>query len=270
MKNQQEAREFIFSCHAPSECGARFLVSEYTREGSDVLFVVDEDYQGLCTEGEALWGADDHENLPLDNSASKRIGRGAVRIATLKNGQKVVIRQFLRGGILAKLNRDYFLLPSRLARGSSLTHSRPYLELIALSSLRAQNVAVPRPVAVLVRRLRGLAYHGWIVTELIEDAHNLLALVNDRPYRELRQLVHQGGTVAKGMLAAGVVHRDLHLGNLLVTPQGLTLIDFDKADIVNNSATDHHRRYLLKRFRRSAIKHGLPELTFDFAAGLLD
>jgi len=63
------------------------------------------------------------------------------------------------------------------------------------------------------------------------------------------------------LIEHGILHVDLHPGNVLVNPEGrLFLIDFDKARLYKNSRGLKDK--YLRRWRRAVDKHDLPPFLY--------
>ncbi len=197
--------------------------------------------------------------------------RGACSRVVVDQGTPFIARKYRRGGWLRFVQRYNFLrLPWH-----SLERTRPFAELRALSLLQTARVQVPQPVAALVESKLGVFYRGMILTEEIREATNLLTYAREMERGSssteiLTQLCYRTGIEAKKMLSAGVMHRDLHLGNVLFSRNlQVTLIDFDKCGYVNRAELERAKAALVRRWTKSARKHGFQTLVVaPFYAGL--
>jgi tRNA A-37 threonylcarbamoyl transferase component Bud32 len=90
--------------------------------------------------------------------------------------------------------------------------------------LRERLLPTPRPLAVLHRRRHGLCYEGYLLTEKVEDAVDLLAFVAglaSRPPAErrllLRRRIEEVACLVRELHRRQLLHRDLKAANILVT-----------------------------------------------------
>lgn len=175
-------------------------------------------------------------------------GRGAAYRATLPGGVRAVVRPYRRGGMLGRIVRATYLgLGSR---------PRPLRELIVTAEARARGVATAEVLAARIDG--GVAYRGTLVTAEVAGATPLIdALAGETPTRRAALGTAAGHAVAR-LHAAGVVHADLNLTNILVTDGGgvptAVLVDFDRARLASPPLTARVRRRMLARLARSARK----------------
>ena len=195
---------------------------------------------------------------PAKSGQGPRLGRGTVMKHTLPSGRTIVIRCCLRGGMMQLLMHRSFLRFPFLP----LPCLRPISETLCLSDLAAAGVRVPLPVAGIIERTTsGLAYRGYVVTAFIPEARNFLEMVlacrGGNGDQEVLNIARRAGEEAKKMLAAGIFHRDLHLGNILVGREGeVFLIDFDKVKRFKTEGKfNRARRKLMCRWKKSLRKH---------------
>ena len=124
------------------------------------------------------------------------------------------------------------------------------------------------PLGVAWQRTGGFL-RGALATEAV-DAPDLLAFLrtpeNGDPAGRSETL-RRCGAVVRQMHDAGIWHADLQVKNLLVSPEGPMLIDFDGARVGAPPGVVNRARNLL-RFRRSLERRGLkPELFTAFLEG---
>lgn len=200
-------------------------------------------------------------------------GRGGVVRLEFDGTLKGILRPYLRGGLIGKMqSRSFFRLPF-----STVTKLRPMREVSILIHLINNNIPVAAPIvggAVLLPG--GLWYQGFLVTEEIQESENLLYLgyeLKKNPERKTDFVMacYEAARCAQKMLTACVFHPDLHLGNVLWKGRKQAyLIDFDKARMFRSPPCyKHYLKQTIKRWQRSAKKHGLESLAVDpFVRGM--
>ena len=129
--------------------------------------------------------------------------------------------------------------------------TRPFAEFRLLGEIA--RLGLPGPVAVAARYVRhGLFYSADLITRRIADAQTLAeCLAAGQLDGELAEKV--GALVAR-FHRAGIWHADLNAHNVLVTPDGLYLIDFDRGRLRKPATA--WRQANLQRLRRSLLKLG--------------
>ena len=125
----------------------------------------------------------------------------------------------------------------------SLLHQflSPFTESKALRAFRIGMIlygsGVPTPRPLIAWRQRGLMSTGYCVTEEIPAAHSLReALKTPANEARIRPLLIQLAHLVRGMHDSGIFHRDLTLGNFLVSagsPEKILLIDLSRAIHLN-------------------------------------
>ena len=172
-------------------------------------------------------------------------GRGGAWFIDAKDGHPVrraVLRQYLRGGLVAAFNRE-----THLWRG--IGRVRSFDEFRLTRELHGRGLPVPQPLAAYYLR-NGLGYRAAILLDRIEGVRSL----GDRagvagegaPWEEAGRLVAR-------FHRAGLDHADLNAHNLLfdATGQGW-VIDHDRGRI-HIPATGWRERNL-GRLKRSLLK----------------
>lgn len=177
--------------------------------------------------------------------------RGQVFPVDVAGVGRCIARFYRRGGFFSSINESlYFSL------SSDPWKRRPGLELNILTYLHDARVAVPEPVAAIAER--GIFYHGLILTKEIPNSRSLLDIWRGDVTDNFIQLVPELATQVHAMLLAGVMHVDLHPGNVLLSSSGsIYLIDFDKA---YRFPKDHRAGYankIIQRWQRAVNKWGL-------------
>jgi len=170
-------------------------------------------------------------------------GRGSIRFIRLGD-VRLVLRRYLRGGLVAKLSRDRYLWLGE-------ERTRAFREFRLLARLRELELPVPRPVAARYRRDL-LSYRGELVTGLLPDTESLAARwLGDRDRREDWE---QAGRCIRRFHEAGVQHADLNANNIMLgATGGVWLLDFDRGRL---RGPGDWREKVLARLARSLCKIG--------------
>jgi 3-deoxy-D-manno-octulosonic acid kinase len=132
-----------------------------------------------------------------------------------------VLRHYRRGGLVAKISRDAYLW-----RGDSETRS--FAEWYLTYHLHRAGLPVPAPIAARFVR-RGFTYRADLITQRIEDSQPLAARLLEGPL-PFTQWIAVGRTLRR-FHDAGVHHPDLNAHNILLTPNQVYLIDFDRGEL---------------------------------------
>ncbi|NOR20593.1 MAG: 3-deoxy-D-manno-octulosonic acid kinase [Xanthomonadales bacterium] len=181
-----------------------------------------------------------------DALVGEAIGRGSAWFIDATFGP-VVLRQFLRGGWVAKISRDKYVF-------TGVENSRPFREFIILSSMLELGLPVPRPVAALCEH-HGVVSTGALLTARIAGAQTLADLLPaDNADSETRAAMWgRIGQCIREFHDAGVWHADLNARNIMLDEQlQVFLIDFDRARFTPGKVVDGEGN--LKRLKRSLVK----------------
>lgn len=152
------------------------------------------------------------------------VGRAPVFAINLPGScGRVVVRHNMRGGWMAKFNKDAFILPTRGFR-----------ELIASLRLRASGVSTPEVVAFVSYPKNWIFRQSDVATREISNGHDLsvaLTKVTDHNHRVM--VLDAVAKLLSAMTHAGAHHPDLNIKNVLLTDargEGLEahLLDVDR------------------------------------------
>ena len=183
-------------------------------------------------------------------------GRGGAWYIDASHGP-CVLRQYLRGGLAAKVSRDRYLW-----RGADQVRS--FAEFRLMRDLLKQDLPVPRPIAASYVR-EGMTYRAWILMERLVDVRSLAELAaldgHSAPWDEAGRLVAR-------FHRAGLDHADLNAHNLLFDAGGQGwMIDFDRSTL--RIPATAWRQGNLARLKRSLLKlrghRSVAEVDEDFA-----
>lgn len=127
-----------------------------------------------------------------------------------------VLRHYLRGGAVSRLNADQFLFV-----GTSRVRS--FNELRLLEDLTRDGLPVPEPIAASCVQV-GLFYTASILIKRIPRVTTMGNRFFELTASELRKI----GSVVRRFHNHGVYHSDLNCFNILIGDDAVYLIDFDK------------------------------------------
>lgn len=168
-------------------------------------------------------------------------GRGTLQRFAYEDGHGLV-RTYLRGGMVAHVLRDAYVLVNR-----------PLRELRVHAHVHAAGLAVPEPLGACWER-RGMLVRGAFSAKVIPAKHLQDYLTTDAGDDEV---LRRCGAVIRQMHDLGVWHADLQVRNILVGDGEVYLIDFDNARLRGGVSPLQRARNLF-RLRRSFEKNGLP------------
>jgi 3-deoxy-D-manno-octulosonic acid kinase len=175
-------------------------------------------------------------------------GRAPVTTTVIKDLGPVVIKQYLRGGMMR------FILKNRYVKFGK---PRSQVEFESMFKLRKCGIRAPEPVAFAYRGFP--LYFAWLITREIEQSCTLAELDCqdiDRVSGIMDKVIEQIGKLVE----CRFIHVDLHPGNILLDgDDNIYIIDFDKGHIWRGSKVSLRDRYL-NRWHRAVIKHELPDL----------
>lgn len=182
-------------------------------------------------------------------------GRGGVAMIDTPAGP-CVLRHYHRGGLIGRFNRDRYLW-------TGAARTRSFAEFRLLAHVAGLELPAPEPVAARFRR-RGLFYTADLITRRIDDARTLAQCLADG--RLDSDLARETGALVARFHREGVWHADLNAHNVLVKPEALYLIDFDRGAL--RKPAEAWRLANLARLRRSLVKLGAIERIPDFQAAI--
>ena len=158
-------------------------------------------------------------------------------------GVNTALRHYYRGGLYGKLNRDRYLF-------SNLETTRSFAEFRLLQQLHKAGLKVPKPIAAKVEKTGLGCYRADILTEKVENAQDLTALLQQQTLPQA--CWQQIGLMIRQMHNLGICHTDLNAHNILIdSQQQVWLIDFDKC---GQKSGDSWKADNLARLKRSFLK----------------
>ena len=185
-----------------------------------------------------------------------RTSRGSFWVTMLPGGRKVIVRQYKRGGLIAKfITESFYYFPY-----INWPKWRSFSEFENTLYLKEKNFCVPMPLFAVSQKLSAWRYKAFIGYEYLEGSQNLLVEIRKLSFAQLNETFYDVGKLAYDMLDLGVMHSDLHLGNVLLQGTNVYIIDFDKSYRINQRTDyDKCRMKLIKRWRRSLMRHNMTE-----------
>jgi len=155
-----------------------------------------------------------------------------------------VLRQYRRGGFVARLSESSYFF-------TGYEKSRSFAEFRLLQALRLKALPVPEPLAAMVERVGLVRYKAWIILRRLAESVPLPEASNVAE----PELWSEVGRVLRRFHDAGLNHVDLNCDNILVAPDGIYLIDFDRCELRENaSAAAGWKVANINRLRRSVKK----------------
>jgi tRNA A-37 threonylcarbamoyl transferase component Bud32 len=177
-------------------------------------------------------------------------GRGEVCLFTF-HGQRVVVREYIHGGIREMLLRRHFLT----------WPPRPISELVLTEECRRRGIQTIEVLGAHVSWTLGPLYGGAILTRYVPESKDLWTwLRENQSESEGREaLLVSVGRFLKIVHNAGLYHGDLNLRNLLVRSRpgenvDIFLVDLDRSSLGEGALSGRLARRNLRRFSRSARK----------------
>ncbi len=185
-------------------------------------------------------------------------GRGLLPTVPIKesNGEIMVAKQSLRGGLLRLVNRDLFW-----------QGNRPFREMIANTLILSKGIKTTEILAAAKLKVWGPLYRTFLFSKEISESKDLSVLFNGlrpkSPQERLKKKNQVLKAIARSIFAMhnqGIYHADLHLKNILIRQNDVSdepevyIIDFDKARLKERLSPKEKIDNLL-RFNRSLEKY---------------
>lgn len=215
--------------HTETEQGAIVFDADLVPEFADDYFRAD------------FWA----EKGRLEGRAS---GRGVVFFVASEYGDWA-LRHYRRGGMIARLLKDRYWFGSR-------DRTRSFREWRFLARLGDLGLPVPAPVAARFER-RGAFYQADLITARLDKARPFTQVLLGEESL-LDQVCHDVGRCVRLFHEARVNHADLNVHNIMVAPDQIYLLDFDKGRFEPEAGSWQEKNLL--RLRRSIVKVAGAEL----------
>lgn len=172
-------------------------------------------------------------------------GRGGIKILET-GGSRLVARKYVHGGLFRALTRDVFLKRRRVTSEAEI-----------MAYLQNGGFPVVAPFCAIIENLF-VVRRLHLVTKFEENTMNFLEYLQRSGRMQRLRAVKKLAESLWRLELAGVYHPDLHLRNVLVTPErGLIFLDFDRARRRTLTEKDVERMFLrLDRFVDKMGKQG--------------
>ncbi len=194
---------------------------------------------------------------PPEASENRLAGRIRPRSVDVDGIGRVLVKHYYRGGVLRHINRRSYLKIGKI---------RSTAEFEILTLVRTIGVNAPEPVAFAYRTKLSVFYHAWLAAREIPGARSL-AEISKTESERARTVLPSLEKQINILRDYGVLHVDLHPGNVLVDDENqVYIIDFDKAKtgVANRAGL---AEYYVNRWQRAVAKHGLPEFLNPLKVG---
>ncbi|MBN1419885.1 MAG: hypothetical protein JXP34_13980 [Planctomycetes bacterium] len=190
---------------------------------------------------------------PRFAAGGERIGtvRGRIEHPVVRaGGLEVVVKAYRRGGMIGGLLGDRYAGAGRFIG-----------ELEMYDRASRNGLPLVEVLGLVVERRGGFA-RAWEYSRWIPGARELWDAIKDASAEEAAARVEEAGGLARALAEAGIEHTDLSARNILAAPDGLRILDLDRARRLRGSIAAGLAP--LARLRRSLAKLAhLEGRTFD-------
>jgi serine/threonine protein kinase len=168
----------------------------------------------------------------------------------LKEGKRMVVRQYSHGGLLRAITGNLYL-----------SGARSFRELAITEEIRSCGIPTIEPIGA-IHQGTGLPplYRAYLLTLEVPGALNGIQYLekmgkelNRETLLHKRKMIRQSGLLIRQFHQSGFFHQDLQLKNILVAGDRLLLIDFDRSYRKSTLSARERMRNLL-RLNRSVEK----------------
>jgi hypothetical protein len=149
-------------------------------------------------------------------------GRGRAVIVPLQDEGALFVKKLRHGGLFGNLVKDLF------------TDKRILRDLINAHSLRLAGFRSPGIIFLIMEKKVGPWYEGYVGEELIENARNLLEMIQQEEWVRIKNKVMKAvASELRELHDKGFYHSDLNAGNILIRERW-----GPKAPVKKNFASD--------------------------------
>ncbi len=179
-------------------------------------------------------------------------GRGKIKSIHIPEAGHIVIKPYLRGGLIRYFNKNTYIKLHRPIRSEN--------EFNMLIMAKQAGINVPLPLAYISRG--SLFYKTWLITKKIDQCESF-ADISLKNKKQTVKIFHEISKTIKQLIKSRIYHVDLHPGNVLIDADGKNhIIDFDKAFFFKGN-NDKLTMLYKKRWARAVLKYELPEFIAD-------
>lgn len=172
-------------------------------------------------------------------------GRAAIVKMEIEDIGPVVIKPYIRGGLIHLLLNDRFF-------NMGTCRAKKEFEML----LKVKNIGAPAPEPVIYFQKGRVFYKCWLMTKEISNQGTIanISLTDTSFAASLSSMVWQG---VDTLVENGIFHVDFHPGNVILgDDEKLCFLDFDKAFIIS-MGKDGLLKKDINRWNRAVIKYGL-------------
>jgi serine/threonine protein kinase len=172
-------------------------------------------------------GIEDLETFLLRHRETSKYltGRALHPSIPIKNGERMVLRQYSHGGLLRFFTRKFYLLGSRSFRELALTEE-----------ILSCGIPTIQPIGAIHRFILPPLYKAYLLSLELPRAMDLMQFIREigsQPSSEnlhlKRKTIRSAGLLLRQFHKSGFYHADLQLKNILIAGDQLFLIDFDRS-----------------------------------------
>ena len=188
-----------------------------------VSFLINEEYKDLLFQQ----GIEDFEIFLERSRQSSNYLKGRTRHPSIpiRDGERIVLRQYVHGGLFRNFTRSLYLFGSRSFRELALT-----------SEIRSCGISTIQPIAAIHQLVLPPLYKAYLLSVEIPHSKDLIQYfqeIGPRPSREnivqKRKTIRSAALLLRRFHQSGFYHGDLQLKNILIAGDQLILIDFDRS-----------------------------------------
>jgi serine/threonine protein kinase len=176
-------------------------------------------------------------------------GRARHPAIPIKGGKRMVIRQYLHGGLFRYFTRDFYLFGSR-----------SFQELALTEEVRSCGIPTVEPIAAIHRPICNPLYQAYLLSLEIPRTKDLIQYFSEvglQPSGQKlilkRRVIRSAGLLLQRLHQSGFFHGDLQLKNILIAEGQVFIIDFDRSYRKETLSVIERMKNLL-RLNRSAEK----------------